>query len=107
MSAVRLVQRSSSWSLFLSLSVASVLAGCRSSSEGPPDEPPPSDNGTPLPDGGTPPSFTWGTGTDTGTLAGNVWTPGRDATGLVNEVSWALVPKGRWIEVAGTPLTSL
>ncbi|WP_224243184.1 hypothetical protein [Hyalangium gracile] len=25
----------------------------------------------------------------------------------MNEVSWAIVPKGRWIEVAGTPLTSL
>ncbi|WP_246356965.1 hypothetical protein [Pyxidicoccus fallax] len=38
---------------------------------------------------------------------GNVWTPGRDAEGLVNAASWELVPKGRWIEVAGTPLTSL
>ncbi|MDY7232690.1 hypothetical protein [Hyalangium rubrum] len=25
----------------------------------------------------------------------------------MNQASWALVPKGRWIEVAGTPLTSL
>ncbi|ATB40270.1 hypothetical protein CYFUS_005718 [Cystobacter fuscus] len=100
MSAVRLGRRSSSSILFLSLSVVGMLAGCSSPSEGPSD-------GTPPPDEGTPPSFTWGTGTDTGTLAGDVWTPGRDATGLVNAASWALVPKGRWIEVAGTPLTSL
>ncbi|EPX56538.1 hypothetical protein D187_007880 [Cystobacter fuscus DSM 2262] len=107
MRAVRLGRRSSSWSLFLALSVASVLAGCVSPSEGSSGETPLPDSGTPSPDGGTPPSFTWGTGTDTGTLAGNVWTPGRDTAGLVNAVSWALVPKGRWIEVAGTPLTSL
>ncbi|MCP3102867.1 hypothetical protein LZ198_28715 [Myxococcus sp. K15C18031901] len=36
-----------------------------------------------------------------------MWTPGRDSTGLVNEVSWETVPKGRWIEVAGTPITDL
>ncbi|PTL75574.1 hypothetical protein [Vitiosangium sp. GDMCC 1.1324] len=104
MSAVLLGRRSSSWGFFLALSVAGVLAGCTSSSEGPSEETPrPEEESPPTPV----PSFTWGSGTDTGKLEGNVWTPGRDATGLVNEVSWALVPKGRWIEVAGTPLTSL
>ncbi|WP_163995889.1 hypothetical protein [Pyxidicoccus caerfyrddinensis] len=111
MSAVSLGQRSSSWILILALSVTGVLAGCSSSSEDPPQEDPSPDAGSPPPDAGNPPppppSFTWGNGTDTGTLEGNVWTPGRDATGLVNAASWALVPKGRWIQVSGTPLTSL
>ncbi|MCP3143254.1 hypothetical protein [Pyxidicoccus xibeiensis] len=118
-------RRSSPWILSLALAVAGVLAGCNSP-EDPPEEAPPVDAGTPPPDAGTldagnpdaggpdagnppppPPDFSWGNGTETGRLEGNVWTPGRDSTGLVNAVSWALVPKGRWIEVAGTPLTSL
>ena len=48
------------------------------------------------------PPFAWGTGTETGSLVGDVWTPGRQANGKVNQVSWNLVPTGRWIEVAGT-----
>ncbi|QRN94698.1 hypothetical protein JRI60_37110 [Archangium violaceum] len=110
MIAVHLGRRSSSWILILGLSVTGVLAGCSLSSDDPSDENPPPDAGSPdagSPDAGPPPDFTWGSGTDTGKLEGNVWTPGRDATGLVNQASWALVPKGRWIEVAGTPLTSL
>jgi hypothetical protein len=45
---------------------------------------------------------TWGAGSDTGSLVGDVWTPGRDANGVVNRASWDTVPTGRWIEVAGT-----
>jgi hypothetical protein len=36
-----------------------------------------------------------------------VWTPGRDASGLVNAASWALVPGGQWVEVDGTRLDGL
>ncbi|NTX49985.1 hypothetical protein [Myxococcus sp. CA039A] len=134
MTTGRLSRCLSPWILFVSLSL--VVAGCDSSDPSPGEQPSPDggttspdgggprpdggttspDGGGPRPDGGTtspdggqqpPPEFTWGHGTETGTLVGNVWTPGRDATGLVNEVSWALVPKDRWIEVAGTPLTTL
>ncbi|AGC47091.1 hypothetical protein MYSTI_05815 [Myxococcus stipitatus DSM 14675] len=122
MTPVRLSRSPSPWNLFLSLALASTLLGCASSGpaaseDNTPDagEPsadggnPSSDGGTSPPDGGTRPlpPFTWGQGTLTGTLVGDVWTPGRDSAGLVNEASWATVPKGRWIEVAGTPLTSL
>lgn len=48
------------------------------------------------------PLFAWGSGADSGALQGDVWTPGRDAEGRVNAVSWDRVPRGRWIEVAGT-----
>ncbi|UQA60553.1 hypothetical protein [Polyangium aurulentum] len=53
------------------------------------------------------PDADWGTGSDTGSLEGDVWTPGRDANGLVNAESWAKVPGGRWIEVNGTRLDGL
>ncbi|WP_342375260.1 hypothetical protein NVS55_28695 [Myxococcus stipitatus] len=123
MTTVRPSRSPSPWNLFLSLALASTLLGCASSGpaesgDNTPDagEPAPdgggnpsSDGGTAAPDGGTRPlpPFTWGQGPQTGTLVGDVWTPGRDSAGLVNEASWATVPKGRWIEVAGTPLTSL
>lgn len=136
MSAVRLERRSSAWVFVVALAGLGVLAGC-SASDSPHEEPHGSDGGTRPGDGGTQdagtgsndggtqdggtqptdggtqspdagsPSFTWGQGTDTGTLAGDVWTPGRDGTGLVNQVSWAIVPKGRWVEVSGTPITQL
>ncbi|MCY1003064.1 hypothetical protein OWM54_38540 [Myxococcus sp. MISCRS1] len=132
MRAVRPGRRSSPWVLCLALGVASVLTAC--SSDDPVDgNPKPdagtgadggtgsdaggnpdagssgSDGGASTPDGGPGPlpPFTWGSGPETGSISGDVWTPGRDSTGLVNEASWALVPKGRWIEVAGTPLTTL
>jgi len=44
----------------------------------------------------------WGAGSATGSVVGDVWTPGKDAAGRVNKESWAIVPTGRWIEVAGT-----
>ncbi|WP_194869215.1 hypothetical protein [Myxococcus sp. AB025B] len=132
MRAVRPGRRSSPWILFLALGVASVLSAC--SSDDPVEGSPKpdagtradggtgsdaggnpdagssgSDGGASTPDGGPRPlpPFTWGSGPETGSISGDVWTPGRDSTGLVNEASWALVPKGRWIEVAGTPLTTL
>ena len=49
----------------------------------------------------------FGTGTDAGHFAADVWSPGRDATGQVNAVSWQLVPVGRWVEVEGTALQSI
>jgi hypothetical protein len=53
------------------------------------------------------PDADWGTGSEVGSLNGDVWTPGHDADGLVNASSWALVPGGRWIEVNGTRLDGL
>ncbi|APR79746.1 Hypothetical protein A7982_05093 [Minicystis rosea] len=53
------------------------------------------------------PDADWGMGSETGSLEGDVWTPGRDENGLVNASSWALVPGGRWIEVNGTRLDGL
>lgn len=35
-----------------------------------------------------------------------MWTPARDSQGRVNRASWESVPKGRWIEVAGTRIDS-
>ncbi len=52
-----------------------------------------------------PPAF--GAGTEAGSFADDLWTPGRDANGLVNRVSWDLVPVGRWVEVASTRLDAL
>ena len=48
-----------------------------------------------------------GQGGDAGSVSGNLWTPGRDGTGRVNQVSWDLVPAGRWLDVAGTRLDAL
>lgn len=49
----------------------------------------------------------FGTGTATGSLQGDRWSPGRDAAGQVNAASWALVPRGRWVTVAGTRFDGL
>lgn len=46
-------------------------------------------------------------GSEAGSLQGDAWTPGRDAQGVVNQVSWDLVPRGRWITVAGTRMDTL
>lgn len=88
-------------------------------SQTPPPPPPPTQPTTPSPP--PPPATTqvplpppttaridWGSGSDPGTVVGDLWTPGRDAEGRVNRVSWEAVPKGRWIEVAGSRIdTSL
>lgn len=47
------------------------------------------------------------TGPEQGTFANELWTPGRDASGSVNLDSWQLVPRGRWVRVAGTRLDGL
>jgi hypothetical protein len=53
-------------------------------------------------------TFQWGSGSDVGTVSGDLWTPGRDGQGRVNQASWNAVPSGRWIEVAGSRIdTSL
>jgi hypothetical protein len=49
----------------------------------------------------------WGSGSSAGTYANDLWTPGKDASGAVNLVSWNLVPLNRWVEVAGTRLDGL
>lgn len=49
----------------------------------------------------------WGQGAELGSMTGDVWSPGRDSTGTVNEASWNLVPHGRWVSVTGTRLDSL
>lgn len=50
---------------------------------------------------------TFGTGISEGTLQGDVWAPGRDAAGVVNQVSWNRVPQGRWVSVDGTQMEAL
>lgn len=60
-------------------------------------------NAPPLP----PVSTDWGKGSETGTFANDLWTPGRDADGVVNRVSWDLVPLQRWVKVAGTRMDAL
>lgn len=65
--------------------------------------PPPAASPAPLPP--APPviaNIDWGSGSDTGSITGDVWTPGRDGQGRVNRASWESVPRGRWIEAAGT-----
>jgi hypothetical protein len=49
----------------------------------------------------------FGVGAAAGSLVGNVWTPGVDSTGRVNQVSWNLVPIGQWVQVAGSRLDDL
>lgn len=51
----------------------------------------------------------FGTDSNAGTYnAGTfTWTPGRDGAGLVNAASWALVPTGTWVRIAGTRLDAL
>ncbi len=56
---------------------------------------------------GDDPDSGWGDGDDIGTLVGDAWTPGRDAEGRVNCVSWQTVPKDRCVRVFGTRLASL
>ncbi len=49
----------------------------------------------------------WGHGANAGTFVNDVWTPGRDSDGRVNESSWALVPHDRWVSVVDTKLEAL
>ena len=49
----------------------------------------------------------WGSGSNAGSVAADVWTPGRDAAGAVNAVSWATVPANRWVQITDTRLDSL
>lgn len=48
-----------------------------------------------------------GQGSELGSVVGNLWTPGRDASGRVNQISWDLAPVGRWLDVADTRLDAL
>jgi hypothetical protein len=53
----------------------------------------------------------WGAGATPGTAPtlanGYVWTPGVDSSGLVNQVSWNLVPPGQWTKVASSSILNL
>lgn len=49
----------------------------------------------------------FGQGADIGGLQGDVWTPGRDANGVVNQISWANVPREQWMRIAGTEMSTL
>ena len=55
----------------------------------------------------TPIASGFGSGSDVGSYANNVWAPGRDASGLVNAASWATVPSGRWVRVVGSNMSAL
>ena len=49
----------------------------------------------------------WGDGNAVGSVAGEVWTPGRNAAGVVNAASWNTVPLNRWVQVGDTRLDAL
>jgi len=49
----------------------------------------------------------WGDGGATGSVAGDVWTPGRNAAGVVNAASWNALPLNRWVQVGGTRLDAM
>lgn len=115
--------RRSTLVLVSSLTTALVAAACSSSTENEPPGATTEDGGSgpngnasvdgSVADGGVdadaarPPAAEWGKGTEVGSVTDDVWTPGRDSEGTVNAVSWESVPRGRWIQVAETPLTSL
>lgn len=66
------------------------------------------DAGRPVFDAGPPFIPTeFGTGPETGSFDGGIWVPGRNDAGVVNAVSWALVPVGQGVRVAGTRLDAL
>lgn len=60
-------------------------------------------------DAGPPPFIptAFSNGLELGSFDGSVWVPGRDDAGVVTQVSWALVPIGRGVRVAGTRLDQL
>lgn len=47
------------------------------------------------------------TGSARGSYAQNVWTPGRNANGVINQMSWDLVPSGQWTRVVDTSIFNL
>jgi hypothetical protein len=49
-------------------------------------------------------SIGWGSGALTGSYNSSTyqWTPGVDSNGVVNQVSWNLLPLNTWVEVVGT-----
>ncbi len=51
----------------------------------------------------------FGSGAQRGSFdaSSDVWEPGRDDAGRVNQSSWDLVPAGRWVTVAGTRIEDL
>jgi len=70
----------------------------------PPAPPPPS----PPPPPPSPNPTTWSTAsTAPGTLASNVWTPGRDASGFVTQASVNTLPVDTWVQVAGLSMQAL
>ena len=49
----------------------------------------------------------WGGSSATGSVVGDVWTPGRDSAGVVNAASWNTVLLNRWVQVGGTRLDAM
>ena len=50
----------------------------------------------------------WSTdSTDAGSVASNVWTPGKDANGYVTQASVDALPANTWVQVAGSQLNNL
>ena len=49
----------------------------------------------------------WGTGTDVGSISGDLWIPGRDADGVINAASVATLTRNRWYRVASSRFDSL
>lgn len=58
-------------------------------------------------DAAAPTGSGWGEGFDAGRIEGDLWTPGRDAAGVVNRVSVESLDTMRFYDVAGTALASL
>lgn len=49
----------------------------------------------------------WGSGTETGSISSGIWTPGRNAAGIITQASVNTLPLNQWHRVAGTQLQSL
>lgn len=49
----------------------------------------------------------WGSGADVGSVASNVWTPGRDAGGAINQASVDALLANTWVKLAGSTMQSL
>ncbi len=85
--------------LFQMAAGALALTGCTISPIPAPPQPPQ----PPQPQ----PNMLWGTGTDVGTLTADLWTPGRDAEGRVNQVSFEGLEPNRMYEIANSRLDGL
>jgi hypothetical protein len=49
----------------------------------------------------------WAAGAETGSVTSGVWTPGRNASGVITQASVDALPADTWVAVAGTELNQL